>query len=199
MKDVLMVFVVLMDFLFMPYTAGRAWKRGYPKWAWGAILTLIGSFVMMAVLFPEEMAWNNFFGILLLFSPSLVSIIAFRKTTKPVAPPAKCPECGESGAARGRVTLDQKTGEKVPAKLTGIILLFGGLCFFVLSLWFLWGVTTWDAPVPMPIGAASPIAVTFLIGCLLAGSSFKILTRGLIVTFEKMKYKCGACKHAWTQ
>lgn len=193
MKYILLAFRLVIGFIFMLYVTVRARRRGYYKWAWVAILTETFSLSIAGFLFPEAVtAANSVFGWLLLLSSPLVSIVTFRKSTKPIAPPAKCPECGHSGAARGRVILDQKTGKEVSSKFTGIVLLVGGSALSLMII----GMLTWDFPVTFPLPVAFILVV---INIYVAASGLGILTQRPINTVEKMKHKCGACKHTWTQ
>lgn len=196
MKTILDAFMVLVGLIFPLIIAGRAWRRGHREWGAGTGLAVSFSWIMGIILFPEAGSiWGSIIGILLIFIPPIVAIVAYRKSMKPVAPPEECPEpeCDGYGAAKGRVTLDQETGKEVSTKFTGIILLISGLGF---CLWMIIGALTWDTPAAFPGGQ---MIIPFLFGCLMVATGFKTVTQRPAKIVEKMMYRCRVCKHNWTQ
>jgi hypothetical protein len=65
---------------------------------------------------------------------------------------------------------------KKSIKLTGTLLLAGGIGCYALSLWMLIVTLTWDAPVSLGTGAVSAIVAPFILGTFLVRSGAKKLT-----------------------
>jgi hypothetical protein len=169
------IVVVAIVYIVPFWMAWRAYRRGYPGWAWATGVSAL-------------------FGIGL-----IVGGIALVMARKEVGPKVECPECGELARAVGSITLNRETGEEVKTPILGVLALIGGIALDVFAGWL--AVSLVLNPLPSNVNVGSPcttVGFAFAIGSSMAGWGGKTLAQRKVDKLKNIKYRCRACKHRWT-